>query len=382
MSSADRAVLSLLTDIFLSFDGAILGVTLAFGAVHAASKYASTSAALSKIKDAPEVSVSDLRSLIPPSDDESSHVNQRVVVVRGAVEPKVTGDGSHKNNNNNNVLISQETGEKALIIHRTQTYMYSGWKSLFLNGHRLLLERSMPKQGADFMRMVPFVIVDKNQRSQSSFLLVNMDGARQPLPLTTVYNRLQPISSSPYAFLQALFFPEYPAGVLHVEKILPPGRDLTAVGICRFNNGVPEIKSCQDLPYFLSDMTKDKMIVDLTETTSVLFWGGVILGCLSVGILGFAAVRAWNRWKLRNHQRDRRRPDQHMVDDDTEEDADEIPDGELCVICVTRRRIPAFIPCGHVVCCRYCALTVERRSNPKCPVCLQSIRGSMRIYYS
>lgn len=40
-----------------------------------------------------------------------------------------------------------------------------------------------------------------------------------------------------------------------------------------------------------SDMTKDKMIMDLTETTSVLFWGGVIMGCLSVGILGFAAVR-------------------------------------------------------------------------------------------
>lgn len=121
MSLPDRAVLSLLADIFLSFDGAILGVTLAFGAVRAASKYASASAALNKIKDSPEVSVSDLRSLIPPSDGESSPGNQRVVVVRGTVEPKVTGDGSHKNNNDNNVLISQETGEKALIIHRTQT---------------------------------------------------------------------------------------------------------------------------------------------------------------------------------------------------------------------------------------------------------------------
>ncbi|CAN6820507.1 hypothetical protein Bca4012_008241 [Brassica carinata] len=383
MSLPDRAVLSLLADIFLSFDGAILGVTLAFGAVRAASKYASASAALNKIKDSPEVSVSDLRSLIPPSDGESSPGNQRVVVVRGTVEPKVTGDGSHKNNNDNNVLISQETGEKALIIHRTQTYMYSGWKTLFhlSSGHRFLLERSLPKQGADFMRMVPFVIVDKNQWSQSSFLVVNMDGARQPLPLTTVYNRLQPINSSPYSFLQALFFPEYPVGMLDVEKILPPGRDLTALGICSFNNGVPEIKSCQDLPYFLSDMTKDKMIMDLTETTSVLFWGGVIMGCLSVGILGFAAVSAWNRWKLRRELL-QRRPDQHMVDDETEEDADEIPDGELCVICVTRRRIPAFIPCGHVVCCRYCALTVERGLNPKCPVCLQAIRGSMRIYYS
>ncbi|CAF2056005.1 hypothetical protein HID58_070185 [Brassica napus] len=391
MSSPDRsAVFPLLIDIALSFDGAILGVTLALGAVRAAFKYASTSAALKKIKDAPEVSVSDLRSLIRASDDQSetSDDQERIVVVRGTVKAKVTG-GEGSNKKKNNVLTSQETGDKALIIHRSQTYVYSGWKTLFqlTNGHRFLLERSLPKQGADFMRMVPFVIVDNTQPSQSSFLVVNMDGARQPLPLTTVYNRLQPINSSPYAFLQALFFPEYPVGLIDVEKILPPGRDLTAVGICSFNNGVPEIKSCQHLPYFLSEMTKDKMILDLAETTSVIFWGGIIMGCLSAGILGFAAARAWNRWKQRHREReqqqrpDEQRPEQPMVADETE-DEDEIPDGALCVICVTRRRVPAFIPCGHVVCCRQCASTVEREVNPKCPVCLQSIRGSMRVYYS
>uniref|UniRef100_A0A1J3EBI8 RING-type E3 ubiquitin transferase n=1 Tax=Noccaea caerulescens TaxID=107243 RepID=A0A1J3EBI8_NOCCA len=389
MSSPERAALSLLTDIALSFDGAILGITLAFGAVRSVLNYASNSAALNKIKDAPEVSISDLRSLIPASEEQSGtrdHGNshdQRIVVVRGTVKPKASGDGSHKND----VLISPETGDKALIIQRSQTYMYSGWKTLFqwTHTHRLLLERSMPKQGADLMRMVPFVIVEKNQQPESSFLVVNMDGSRQPLPLTTVYNRLQPISSSPSAFLQALFFPEYPVGLLDVEKILPPGRDLTAVGVCSFNDGVPEIKSCQDLPYFLSEMTKDKMIVDLTDSNRVMFWSGVIMGCLSVGILGFAALRTWKKWRQRNHGRGwvlRPSEPEPVVSDETEEDADEIADGDLCVICVTRRRVPAFIPCGHVVCCRQCALTVERELNPKCPVCLQSIRGSMRVYYS
>lgn len=60
---------------------------------------------------------------------------------------------------------------------------------------------------------VPFGIVENNQKPQSSFLVVNMDGSRQPLPLTTVYSRLQPINSSPYAFLQALLFPEYPVSI-------------------------------------------------------------------------------------------------------------------------------------------------------------------------
>lgn len=118
MSSPDRsAVFPLLIDIALSFDGAILGVTLALGAVRAAFKYASTSAALNKIKDAPEVSVSDLRSLIPPSSGDQSETSddqQRIVVVRGTVKAKT----------NSNVLTSQETGDKALIIHRSQTVRF------------------------------------------------------------------------------------------------------------------------------------------------------------------------------------------------------------------------------------------------------------------
>lgn len=116
-------MLSILSDIALSFDGAILGLTLAFSAVRSVFKYASSSTALKKMKEAPEVSVSDLRSLIPASDDQSetgdhrtSH-DQRIIVVRGIAKPKFTGDGSHKNN----VLISPETGDKALIIQRTQT---------------------------------------------------------------------------------------------------------------------------------------------------------------------------------------------------------------------------------------------------------------------
>lgn len=157
-------------------------------------------------------------------------------------------------------------------------------------------------------------------------------------------------------------------------------------------------------------MTKEKMIENLMEQTDLIFMCSVILGIVSVGILSYAAVRywscersglvldlgnvlirnlfnclifrTWNKWKLRNHQREPpQRPNEPVVDDEPE-DADEIPDGQLCVICVTRRRVPAFIPCGHVVCCRLCALTVERELNPKCPVCLQSIRGSMRVYYS
>ena len=147
MSSRDRsAVFPLLIDIALSFDGAILGVTLALGAVRAAFKYASTSAALKKIKDAPEVSVSDLRSLIRASDDQSetSDDQERIVVVRGTVKAKVTG-GEGSNKKKNNVLTSQETGDKALIIHRSQTVRNTYTYNIVLTNFSFILPNILGK---------------------------------------------------------------------------------------------------------------------------------------------------------------------------------------------------------------------------------------------
>ena len=40
-------------------------------------------------------------------------------------------------------------------------------------------------------------------------------------------------------------------GLLDEEKILPLGKDITAVGVCSLKNGNFEIDSCKDLPYFL-----------------------------------------------------------------------------------------------------------------------------------
>ncbi|GMQ08159.1 hypothetical protein CsSME_00052014 [Camellia sinensis var. sinensis] len=106
-------------------------------------------------------------------------------------------------------------------------------------------------QSHGLLEVVPFILVEGGRRPQSDYLIVNMDGSKHPLPLVTVYHQLQPISASPYTFLQALFGHEYPVGLLDEEKILPLGKDITAVGICSLKDGIPEIKSCKDLPYFL-----------------------------------------------------------------------------------------------------------------------------------
>ncbi|EOY27251.1 E3 Ubiquitin ligase family protein isoform 2 [Theobroma cacao] len=295
MSSHEQALASLISQLALSFDGAVLGVALAYAAVRTIFRFKSTSTALRKIRVAPSLGVADLRSLL--EEDQSDSTEEPIVVIRGAVEARSAGDGRSWKSLRSNVLVSQESGDKAVIIQRTQT-----------------------------------------------------------------------------------------VGLLDEEKILPLGKEITAVGICSFNNGVPEIKSCKELPYFLSDKTKDQMLLDLAFKTKILLWSGMVLGSLSIGILGYAFVRNWNKWKewrLRRFQQSA-----HAAPDDAtsqiagDEEAGDVPDGELCVICLMRRRRSAFIPCGHLVCCQHCAVSVEREVVPKCPVCRMAIRSSVRIYSS
>ncbi|OMO70644.1 Zinc finger, RING/FYVE/PHD-type [Corchorus capsularis] len=386
MSSYDQALASLISQIAFSFDGAVLGVALAYAAVRTIFRFKCTSTALRKIGGAPSVRVADLRSLL--EEERSNSTEEPIVVVRGAVEARPATDGLSWKGLKSNVLVSQESGDKAVIIQRSQTYIYHEWRGFlgWTSDLRSILGRSWTKKESSTMKTVPFILVEGGKWPQSDSVIVNMDGSRHPLPLTTVYHQLQPINASPYTLLQALFGHEYPVGLLNEEKILPLGKEITAVGICGFNNGVPELKSCKELPYFLSDKTKDQMLLDLAFKTKILLWSGVVFGSLSIGILGYAFVRNWKKWK-EWRQRRAQQSIQAITDEATseitvDEDAGDIPDGELCVVCLMRRRRSAFIPCGHLVCCQRCAISVEREVMPKCPVCRMSIRSSVRIYAS
>ncbi|CAN0906954.1 E3 ubiquitin-protein ligase SPL2 [Linum grandiflorum] len=369
MSSHDQALVSIVSQLALSFDGAVLGVALAYAAVRSFLKFTDRSKALTKVRNAPVLNVSDLRSLLdapPPLSHQDQNLQldrgpsanaststscQKLVIVRGQVEAKSVVDGSWMSSLMPTLLVSHESGDKAVVIQRTQT--------------------------------VPFVLLETGRWPQSEYVAVNMDGSRHPLPLTTVYHHLQPIDASPYTFLQALFGHEYPVGLLDEEKILPVGKEITAIGMCSSRNGTPEITSCKDLPYFLSEMSKDEMVMQLALTRKVLMWSGIVLGSVSVGILGYALRKNWNRWKEQRQRRQQSEESSSEISEvESDEDVGEVEDGQLCVICLTRRRRSAFIPCGHLVCCQNCAISVEREASPKCPLCRQLIRNSIRIFDS
>ncbi|GAV82709.1 GIDE domain-containing protein/zf-C3HC4_3 domain-containing protein [Cephalotus follicularis] len=395
MPTHEQALASLVSQLALSFDGAVLGVALAYAAVRSLLKFRASSSALRKIRRAPQLSVPDLRALLNYNQSQTSHPNhheqqqqEEIVIVHGIVDAKSAVDSNWKSFRPH-VLVAQESGDKAVILQRTQTCIYNEWKGFFgwSSDLRAIFGRSLREQESTSLRTVPFILVEGGQWPQSDYVVVNMDGSRHPLPLTTVYHQLQPIDASPYTFLQALFGHEYPVGLLDEEKILPLGKEINAVGFCSIRNGIPEIKSCKDLPYFLFDVTKDQLVVDLAFKTKILLWGGIVFGSLSIGILGYAVVRNWNRWKDWRQRRQLQQPS-HSTNDEVnsqsqipaDEEAGDVADGELCVICLMRRRLSAFIPCGHLVCCQRCALSIEREGSPKCPVCRQTVRSSIRIY--
>ncbi|KAF1002248.1 E3 ubiquitin-protein ligase SPL2-like [Apium graveolens] len=384
--SLDEAAAAALSQLALAADGAVLGLVLAYAAARSILNYTSSSSALNIIKHAPSLRVSDLRSILSNSDHDSD--DRKLVVVRGYVEAKAAVVNDWKSLRSNHALVSPQSGDKAVVLLRTQTCIYNEWRGWFgwTSEIRSVFRRSWKEEESSSLRTIPFVLVDGGIWPYSDYVVVNMNGSRHPVPLVTVYHHLQPITASPYTFLRAFFGDEYPVGLLDEEKILPLGKDITVVGTVGLSNGIPEIKSCKDLPVFMSDMTKEQILVDLSFRIKVLLWSGVVLGSLAIGVLGYAAVRNWNKWKERRQMRqiqrdntaDSSEADTHIV---TDEDGN-IPEVELCAICLTRRRRSAFIPCGHLVCCQRCARSIEHEVSPKCPLCRQSIRTSVRIYDS
>ncbi|XP_068324106.1 E3 ubiquitin-protein ligase SPL2-like isoform X1 [Pyrus communis] len=391
MPSLDQILTSLVSEA-LSFNGPIVGVALAYAAVRTLQTFSSYSSALRKIRNTPSVKVSDLRSIL--AFDQVDQSDAKLVFVRGTVEAK------------SGVLPPQ--GTKAVLVQRSQLCVFRDWMALFgwrsddrrkkllglprsdIGAYWKALGRALSQPGSRSLQKFPFILVDGgggSQKSSSDFVSVNVDGSRHPLPLTTVYRHFHPVDASLYSSVKTLLGHEYPASVLEQVKILPLGKEISAVGLCSFKNGVPEVKSCKDFPYFLSEMSKDQMVVDLTAHTQLLLFTGIVLGSVSIGVLGYFVARNWNRWKMWKQQRrllQAIRASESNVETQVQgaDAEDEVPRHQLCVVCHTSRRQYAFIPCGHLLCCQSCSALVKSHVSPKCLLCQVEILVSVRIYQS
>ncbi|XP_050443224.1 death-associated inhibitor of apoptosis 2-like isoform X2 [Adelges cooleyi] len=59
----------------------------------------------------------------------------------------------------------------------------------------------------------------------------------------------------------------------------------------------------------------------------------------------------------------------------SQQDPNTMPDSMLCKICFKEKMKVAFIPCGHVIACIQCAMTLDQ-----CAVCRQPFTMAMRVY--
>ncbi|KAI8002716.1 E3 ubiquitin-protein ligase SPL2 [Camellia lanceoleosa] len=163
MSVHEQAAAAILSQIALAVDGAVLGITLAYIAFWSILKFTAASSTLCKIRDAPSLRVSDLRSVLSQSEGSDSSSNDleggKLVIVHGVVEAKSVVDGNWKNLRSN-VLVSHESGEKGVILHRIQTSIYNEWRSFFgwTSDLRSLFLRSWKEQESVSLRMVAFIL--------------------------------------------------------------------------------------------------------------------------------------------------------------------------------------------------------------------------------
>lgn len=239
---------------------------------------------------------------------------------------------------------------------------------------------------------MPFVLAETEAHwsfrpsDMAVYVHINLDESQHPIPLVTVHHQLHPVPASSYTLFQAMFGRRYPVGLLDEEKILPLGAEITAVGVLHTApDGTPVVKSSKRLPIFLTEFTREQLLVELASSTKVLFWMGVAVSTVAAGVLGYSLVKNWTRWKQRQQQRQSQNNSENRQNSTIEDEAEnfeDIPDGELCVVCLLRRRRAAFIYCGHRVCCMGCAERVEHGANPRCPVCRQSVTGIVRVYDS
>ncbi|KAM1113548.1 hypothetical protein ACFX2I_046341 [Malus domestica] len=118
MSLHERAVINLFSQLALSYNGAALGVVLACAAARTVIKFAYTSSALLKLRNAPYVKVSGLRAILAP--DESQPSDAKLVVLRGTVEAKSAVVGKW-NSLKSGVFVSRGNQEQCRRRSKNQT---------------------------------------------------------------------------------------------------------------------------------------------------------------------------------------------------------------------------------------------------------------------
>ncbi|KAL5725948.1 RING-type E3 ubiquitin transferase [Ranunculus cassubicifolius] len=349
--------------------GVHLGVGLACMANILWVSYKSCASKFEMIHGTREIPISGLRSIISQSSSLSSSDNG-FVITRGRVqpmsEPLLIGSSDASTPQPDVLMASHGFGEKRAVLQKITEIC------VLEDGERL---RSTS------LKNIPFVLAPSGTvggDSASDYVRVNLDGLTHKLPLSKVYDMYASTIKEPLSGRTTVCS----------EEILPIGTEITAIGsVCISEDGTPQIRGCKELPYFLSKMTKAEMLIQLRGGKSVCFWGTIIFGSLSLGVFVYAGrkiLRRWKQWKMRQtriqHLRDQAAAEIQNGIDNIGSSRGGVLGGPSCVLCLSRRRTFLFVPCGHLVCCGTCALSLQENLSPTCPTCGGTISNTIKLY--
>ncbi|KAL5725596.1 RING-type E3 ubiquitin transferase [Ranunculus cassubicifolius] len=347
MSMEDNTI-AILSQLSSYSDVILSSLGLSYIGIKLWSRFKSTSSTLHQIHRAKSFQISDLCSLVSELESDSSE--GELVVVRGHI-----ASSNKWWNLGTNVLKAENSGEKGVVLHQTN--------GCFIYGDNESWASWLPWRYEKYTTIttVPFGLVENGQNGNSGYVFINMGKSSHQLPLKTIYRKLPTVHSKPVGLLE--------------EKILPLGKEISAIGICSAQNGKPEISSCNELSYFLTEKTKAEIMRDLKYNKNTLLCGLACVGVLSVGMIVFAIRRNRRKWKAWRQAKKIQELRIKAIEEDDKEEED-VSDQELCTICLVRRRRYAFVPCGHLICCRKCVATWGKK---RCPLCRQEVKTNIRV---
>lgn len=230
----------------------------------------------------------------------------------------------------------------------------------------------------------------KSPEKSSNNLVQVIDGLNADrLDMSVVRDEFTPASFSLSAWLGSWVAGQQLKGTQEIEEMLTDGSLLTAVGELVINSdGSIHLRSPMNsdrgYPFILSTLPYSALLNTYETLVSVCKWSLVFFGGIGA-VLCYVLIRKWLR--IHYGRRHAREEDEILRDlresrPSTEEENDDLPDWQRCVVCLVRNREVIVLPCGHVCLCADCMVLINQQNvlQRNCPMCRQRIEQIARAF--
>lgn len=230
-----------------------------------------------------------------------------------------------------------------------------------------------------------------NSKTQRQALVQVVEGlSADRIDMSVVRDEFTPVTFSLSSWFGGWIAGVQLKGTKEIEEMVTDGSLMTAVGELVINgDGTMQIRSPGNsdraLPFILSTLPYSALLNTYETLLSVCKWSLFFFGGVGM-VLCSLMIRKW--LKIRYGRRHAREEDDILRDlresRRSNEDNDDLPDWQRCVVCLVRNREVIVLPCGHVCLCADCMVLINRQHvlQRKCPMCRQGIEQIARAFVS